>query len=44
MMIAIGGDLLKQAASLDEMKAHPEMVKHAWNISLYSEKKKKATM
>lgn len=44
MMIAVGGDLLKQAGSLDEMQAHLEMVKHAWNISLYSEKKKKAKL
>jgi len=40
MMVAVGGDLLKQAASTDEMQAHLEMVKHAWNMSLYSEKKK----
>ncbi len=44
MMIAVGGDLLKQADSIDEMQAHLEMVKHAWNISLYSEKKKKAKL
>ncbi len=44
MMIAVGGDLLKQAGSLDEMQAHLEMVKHAWNISLYSEKKKKGKL
>ena len=44
MMIAVGGDLLKQAGSLEEMQAHLDMVKHAWNISLYSEKKKKAKL
>jgi hypothetical protein len=44
MMIVVGGDLLKQAGSLDEMQAHLEMVKHALNISLNSEKKKKAKL
>jgi len=44
MMIAVGGDLLKQAGSIEEMQAHLKIVKHAWNISLYSEKKKKAKL
>tara|TARA_R110002110_G_scaffold201422_1_gene412454 strand:+ start:336 stop:701 length:366 start_codon:yes stop_codon:yes gene_type:complete len=44
MMIAVGGDLLKQVDSVEEMQAHLEIVKHAWNISLYSEKKRKAKL
>lgn len=44
MMIAVGGDLLTQVDSLEEMQAHLEIVKHAWNISLYSEKKRIAKL
>ena len=44
MMVVVGGDLLRQASSLEDMQARLNMVKHAWNISLYSEKKKKAKL
>ena len=44
MMVAVAGDLLQQAQSLEDMQARLEMVKHAWNISLYSEKKRKAKL
>ena len=45
MMIAVGGDLLtNQVDSVEEMQAHLEIVKHAWNLSLYSENKRKAKL
>ncbi len=38
MILAVAGDLLKVPDSREEMQAHLELVKHAWNMSLYSEK------
>jgi len=43
-MISVSGDLLKQVSSVEEMQVHLDIVKHAWNISLYSEKKRKAKL
>lgn len=44
MIIAVGGDLISQVDSLEEMRAHLELVKIAWNMSLYSEKKRKGKL
>jgi BioD-like phosphotransacetylase family protein len=41
MMIAIGGDILNNVVSQEEMQAHLNMVKNAWNISCYPEKRRK---
>lgn len=40
MLIAISGDLLTSADSLDEIQAHLDLVKTAWNMSLLPEKKR----
>jgi hypothetical protein len=34
MLIAVSGDLLKTVDSLEEMQAHLDLVKAAWNMSL----------
>jgi hypothetical protein len=44
MMIAVGGNLLLEAGSLEDMQARLDLVKHAWNISLYSENKSRAKL
>lgn len=44
MLATVAGDLLLQAGSLKDMQARLDMVKHAWNISLYSEKKRKSKL
>ena len=41
MIVAVAGDLLKTPESLEEMQAHLDLVKHAWNMSLYSGQKRK---
>lgn len=40
MLIAVGGDLLKSVDSLEEMQAHLDLVRAAWNMSLSSGKKR----
>ena len=40
MLIAVGGDLLDCVDSLEEMQAHLDLVKAAWNMSLSSGKKR----
>lgn len=40
MLIAVAGDLLKSVDSLEEMQAHLDLVKTAWNMSLSSGKKR----
>lgn len=40
MLIAVSGDLLKGAENLEEMQAHVDLVKMAWNMSLSSGKKR----
>lgn len=44
MMIEVSGDLLKTPANLEEMQAHVELVKRAWNMSLYSNNKRKSKL
>ena len=44
MMIAVGGAFLKRVESLEEMQARLEMVKHAWNLSLFSRTKREAKL
>ncbi len=44
MILAVTGDLLQVPDSQEEMQAHLELVKNAWNMSLYSEKKRKGTL
>ena len=44
MMVAVGGDLLSQVDSLEEMQAHLDLVRDAWNMSLYSENKRKVKL
>jgi len=44
MMIAIGGDLLSQANSHEEMQAHLAMIKDAWNMSLLPDKKRSSKL
>ena len=34
MLIEVGGDLLSTVTSVEEMQAHLELVKTAWNMSL----------
>ncbi|PFG10733.1 hypothetical protein ATI45_3210 [Marinobacter sp. LV10MA510-1] len=40
MLIAVSGDLLKSVENLEEMQAHLDLVKTAWNMSLSSGKKR----
>ncbi len=40
MLIAVSGDLLKSVDNLEEMQAHLDLVKTAWNMSLSSGKKR----
>jgi len=40
MLIAVGGDLLENVNNLEEMQAHLDLVKTAWNMSLCSGKKR----
>jgi hypothetical protein len=44
MMIEVSGELLETPGSLDEMQAHLELVRQAWNMSLYSENKRKSKL
>ena len=44
MLIVVSGDLLKRAESLEEMQAHLDLVKAAWNMSLSSAKKRKGKL
>jgi len=44
MIIAVAGDLLKTPGSQEEMQAHLDLVKNAWNMSLYSENKRKSKL
>ncbi len=44
MILAVAGDLLKVPDSQEEMQAHLELVKRAWNMSLYCENKRKGKL
>ena len=41
MLVHIAGDLLKAASSSEELQARLNMVKTAWNISLYTRDERK---
>ena len=44
MLLEVGGDLLSSVDCREEMQAHLDLVKNAWNMSLYSEKKRKVKL
>ena len=44
MLIEVSGDILESCDSIEEMQAHLDLVKHAWNLSLYSENKRKVKL
>lgn len=44
MMIEVSGGLLTEVDNFEEMQAHTELIKHAWNMSLYSKNKRKAKL
>lgn len=44
MLIAVGGDMLKKVDSLEEMQVHLELVRIAWNMSLYSKNTRKTKL
>ena len=44
MILAVSGELLKVPENQPEMQAHLELVKLAWNMTLYSEKKRKGKL
>ncbi len=41
MVIAVAGDVLQSPDNKEEMEAHLDLVIRAWNMSLYSESKRK---
>lgn len=44
MMVKVSGDFLETPGSVEEMQAHVDLVKEAWNMSLYSESKRKSKL
>ena len=44
MLLEVAGDLLTMPENRDEMQAHLDLVKQAWNMSLYSKKKRKSKL
>lgn len=41
MLIAVSGDLLQAPDNLEEMQAHLDLARHAWNMSLLPDQKAK---
>lgn len=44
MLVAVSGQLLTTVGNVEEMQAHLDLVKMAWNMSLYSDNKRKSKL